>query len=170
MKALPLLWKYPDQYWKHIIFPDPFYTKINFIFMLTKKKARRSCYAEILIEAKLVTSGIPVSVFSGKTYSKALFNLEVVAETFERPLFEVFAEENEIEIRPEVLLNLTNACSSSSCHEELVSPFKTSQLPTLPTNTNNFKQTCQIDILEKRLHFGFPSWIKLNWSFCSLIL
>ena len=57
---------------------------MNFIFMLTKKKARRSCYAEILIEAKLVTAGIPVNVFSGKAYSKALFNLKVVAETFER--------------------------------------------------------------------------------------
>ena len=33
-----------------------FHTKMNFIGMLTKKIARGSGYAEILIEAKLVTS------------------------------------------------------------------------------------------------------------------
>ena len=127
--------------------------------MLTKKKARRSCYAEILIEAKLVTSGIPVSVFSGKTYSKALFNLEVVAETFERPLFEVFAEENEIEIRP-ALLNLINVCSSSSCCEQLDKVLKDLSVAHI---------TNKIDILERRFDFGFPSWITLNWPFCSLM-
>ena len=47
MKALPLVWKYPDQYSKHIIFPGPFHTKMN---LLTKKKARGSGYAEILIK------------------------------------------------------------------------------------------------------------------------
>ena len=94
MKAFPMVWKYPDQYSKHIIFPGPFHTKMNFIGMLTKKKARGSGYAEILIEAKLVTSGTLVSVLSGKAYSKALFNLKVVVEALERLLFEVFAEEN----------------------------------------------------------------------------
>ena len=38
MKVVPLVWKYPDQYSKHIIFPGPFHTKMNFIGMLTKKK------------------------------------------------------------------------------------------------------------------------------------
>ena len=47
MKALPLVWKYPDQYSKHIIFPGPFHTKMN---LLTKKKARGFGYAEILIK------------------------------------------------------------------------------------------------------------------------
>ena len=35
MEARPLVWKYPDQYSKHIIFPCPFHTKMNFISMLT---------------------------------------------------------------------------------------------------------------------------------------
>ena len=68
MKALPLVWKYPNQYSKHFVFPGPFHTKMNFIGMLTKKKARGSGYAEILIEAKLVTSGTLVSFLSEKAY------------------------------------------------------------------------------------------------------
>ena len=46
--------------------------------MLTKKKARESGYAEILIEGKIETSGTLVSALSGKAYSKALFNLKAV--------------------------------------------------------------------------------------------
>ena len=92
---------------------------MNFIGMLTKKKARGSGYAEVLIEAKLVTSGTLVSFLSGKAYSKTLFNLKAVVEALEQLLFEVFAEENNIEIRPEALLDLLNACSSSSCREQL---------------------------------------------------
>ena len=75
---LPLVWKYTDQYSKHIIFPGSFHNEINFIGMLTKKKARESDYAEILIEGKIETSGTLVSVLSGKAYSKALFNLKAV--------------------------------------------------------------------------------------------
>ena len=105
MKALPLLWKYPDQYSKHIIFPGPFHTKMNFIDMLTKKKARGSGYTDILIEAKLITPGTLVSDLSKKAYSKALFNLEAVVEELERLLFDVFAKEIDIEIRPEAFLN-----------------------------------------------------------------
>ena len=46
-------------------------------------KARGSGYAEILIEAKLVTPGTLVNVLSRKAYSKALFNLKAVVETVE---------------------------------------------------------------------------------------
>ena len=94
MKALPLVWKYPEQYTKHIIFLGPFHTKMNFIGMLTKNKARGSGYAEILMEAKLVKSGTLKSVLSGKAYAKALFNLKAVVEALERLLFDVFTEEN----------------------------------------------------------------------------
>ena len=132
VKALPLVCKYPDQYSKHIIFPGPFHTKMNFIGMLTKKKARGSGYAEILIEAKLVTSGTLVSVLSGKAYSKALFNLKAVVEALELLLFEVFAKENDIEIRPEALLNLINACSSSSCREQLDKALQDESVTRIP--------------------------------------
>ena len=136
MKALPLAWKYPDQYSKHI-FPGPFHIKMNFIGMLTKKKARGSGYAEILIEAKLVTSGTLVSVLSGKAYSKALFNLKAVVEALERLLFEFFVKEKDNEIRPEALLNLINACSSSSCREQL---DKTLQKESVIHITNKYEE------------------------------
>ena len=56
---------------------------MNFIGMLTKKKARESGYAEILIEVKLVTSGTLVRVPSGKASLKALFNLKAGVEALE---------------------------------------------------------------------------------------
>ena len=87
---------------------------MNFIGMLTKKIARGSGYAEILIEAKLVTS--VTLVFSGKKYSKALFNLN---DYYLNCCTYFFDEENETEIHPQALLNLINACSSSSCCEQL---------------------------------------------------
>ena len=54
MKALPLVWRHPDKYQKHIIIPGPFHTETNYIGMLTDHKARGSEYAEILLEAGLV--------------------------------------------------------------------------------------------------------------------
>ena len=106
MKALPLIWKFPEKYRKHIVIPGPFHTKMNYIGMLTKKKAAGSGYKEILLEAGLVTSGCLKSVISGKAFSKALFNLKATIEALERLLFEVFTEETNIEIRPDALLNV----------------------------------------------------------------
>ena len=45
--------------------------------------------------------------------------MKAVVEVPERLLLEIFAKENNIEMRPEALLNLINACSFSSCREEL---------------------------------------------------
>ena len=136
MKALPLVWKYPDQYWKHIIFPGPFHTKMNFIGMLTKKKARESGYAEILIEVKLVTSGTLVRVLSGKASLKALFNLKAGVEALEWSLCQrkwywnpprSFTESHQLHAHSVPVVN------------SWMRSFKASQLPTLPTNTKNFK-------------------------------
>ena len=76
------------------IFPGPFYIKVSFIGMFTKKKARGSGYAEILIETTLLITETLVIVISGKAYSKALFNLKAV-ESHERLLFKVFGDEAE---------------------------------------------------------------------------
>ena len=89
MKALPLIWKFHDRYKNHVVIPGPFHTKMNYIGMLTKKKAAGSGYAEILLEAGLVTSGCLKSVLSGKAYSKALFNLKATVEALERFVFNV---------------------------------------------------------------------------------
>ena len=132
----PLVWKYPDQYWKHIIFPGPFHTKMNFIGMLTKKKVRESGYAEILIEVKLVTSGTLVRVLSGKASLKALFNLKAGVEALEWSLCQrkwywnpprSFTESHQLHAHPIPVVN------------RWIRSFKASQLPTLPTNTKNFK-------------------------------
>ena len=50
MKALPLIWKAPDKYKKHVVTPG--------------HKCRGSGYSEILIEAELVTSGCLNSLLS----------------------------------------------------------------------------------------------------------
>ena len=87
--------------------------------MLTKKKASGSGYAEILLEAGLVTSGCLKSVLSGKAYTKALFNLKATVEALERLLFEVFMEEIETEIRPEALLVLLQKVNRQTLDDAL---------------------------------------------------
>ena len=87
-------WYESIQISNHSIFPGPFHTKMIFISMLTKKRARRSGYVEILIEAKLVTSWVLVSVFSVKADSETIFNLKAVVEVLERLSFEAFAKES----------------------------------------------------------------------------
>ncbi|KAK3748756.1 hypothetical protein QZH41_020323 [Actinostola sp. cb2023] len=65
MKALPLIWKFPDEYKKHVVLPGPFHTGMNYMGMVTGNKCRGSGYSEILIEAGLVTSGCLTSVLKG---------------------------------------------------------------------------------------------------------
>ena len=129
---------------------------MNFIGMLTKKKARGSGYAEILIEAKLVTSGTLVSVLSGKAYSKALFNLKAVVEPLERLLFKVFAEENDIEIFPEALLNLINTCSSSSCREELDNALQDESVTHITNKYEELQTKVRDAHFRKTDQFGYP--------------
>jgi hypothetical protein len=112
MKALPLIWKFPDKYKKHVVTPGPFHTAMNYMGMLTGHKCRGSGYSEILIEAELITSGCLSSVLRGKAYARALFCLKTVTEAMERLLIERFTEEEEAEIiNPEALLNLVETCS-----------------------------------------------------------
>ena len=73
MKALPLVWKYPEKFKEHVIIPGPFHTSMNYIGMIKNHKCRGSGYGEILLEAQLVTNGCLKSVLSRKAHSKALF-------------------------------------------------------------------------------------------------
>ena len=88
MKALPLIWKFSDEYKKHIVTLGPFHTGMNYMDMITAHKCKGSGYGEILVEAGLVTSGYLVGVLSGKCYAKALFCLKTVTEAMERLLIE----------------------------------------------------------------------------------
>ena len=107
MKALPLIWKFPEQYKKHVVIPGPFHTGMNYLGMVTGNKCKGSGYSEILLEAELVTTGCLNSVLKGKAYAKALFCLKTVSEAMQRLLFERFAEEEDVEANsPVPLLNL----------------------------------------------------------------
>ena len=123
MKALPLIWKFPDEYRKHVVTPGPFHTGMNYMGMVTGHKCRGSGYAEILIEAELITSGCPASVLSGKAYAKALFCLKTVTEAMERLLIERFIEEENVEVtNPKVLLSLIQTCSRETLNITLQDP------------------------------------------------
>jgi hypothetical protein len=112
MKALPLIWKFLDEYKKHVVTPGPFHTGMNYIGMVTGHKCMGSGYSEILIEAQLVTSGCLSSVLRGKAYAKALFCLKTVSEAMERLLIERFIEDEKLEVtNPVALLNLVQTCS-----------------------------------------------------------
>ena len=114
MKALPLVWKYPDTYLKHIIMPGPFHTEMNYIGMLTNHQARGYGYAEILLEAGLAEKGCLKHVFSGKAFAKAMFNLKATVEALERLLLDEFVEQTNAEIRPQALLNVIQTCNRQS--------------------------------------------------------
>ena len=123
MKALPLVWKYPDRYMKHIILPGQFHTAMNYIGMITGHKCRGSGYAEILLEAQLVTSGCLKSVLSGKAYAKALFCLKTVCEAMERLIMEQFLVEESIQIDdPVAILQHVNYCNREHLDIELRDP------------------------------------------------
>ena len=116
MKALPLIWSFPEKYSSHVVIPGQFHTVMNYIGMITAHKCRGSGYAEILTEAQLVTSGCLKNVLSGKAYTKSLFCLKTVCEAMERLLMEQFLEENEdILINdPVAILNLLKSCDRNN--------------------------------------------------------
>ena len=129
MKALPLIWKFPEEYKKHVVTPGPFHTGMNYINMLTGHKCLGSGYSEILIEAQLVTSGCLGSVLRGKAYAKAMFCLKTVTEAMERLLIERFIEDEDIELaNPVSLFNLVQTCSRETLNIALQDPCTTTIL------------------------------------------
>ena len=94
LKALPIIWRWPDEFRNHIVMIGPFHTSMNHIGMLTRHKMAASGYAEILFEAQLVTTGSLKGVLSGKAYAKSLFCLKTVCEAMERLLLKQFHKNN----------------------------------------------------------------------------
>ena len=96
---------------------------MNYMGMVTGHKCGGSGYAEILIEAELITSGCLASVLSGKAYAKALFCLKTVTEAMERLLIERFIEEENVEVtNPKALLSLIQTCSRETLNITLQDP------------------------------------------------
>ena len=112
MKALPIIWRFPDKFKRHVVTPGPFHTCMNYIGMLTGHKCRGSGYAEILIESGLATSGCLKNIMSGKAYAKALFALKTVCEAMQRLLLEKYlAETEEVNVPFESLVKLVTKSS-----------------------------------------------------------
>ena len=96
---------------------------MNYMGMVTGHKFRGSGYAEILLEADLVTSGCLKSVLSGKAYAKALFCLKTVCEALEWLLMEKFEQEESVQVNnPVALFNLVKSCSRENLNLVLQDP------------------------------------------------
>ena len=85
MKALPIIWKLPEEYKRHMVTPGPFHTTMNYMGMVTAHKCRGSGYAEILLEANLATSSCLKSILSGKAYAKQFLLLRQRGNTAVTP-------------------------------------------------------------------------------------
>ena len=104
MKALPLIWKFPEEYKNHVVTLEPFHTVMKYIGMLTSHKCMGSGYSQILLESGLGISGCLQSVLKGKAYTKALFCLKTVSEAMQRLLIECFSEEENVDVTYTVTL------------------------------------------------------------------
>lgn len=129
MKALPLIWKFPDEYKLHVVTPGSFHTVMNYMGMLTGHKCAGSGYSEILLEAGLVTSGSLTRVVKGKAYAKALFCLKTVSEAMEQLLIDRFIEEEKINVpSPVALLSVVQDCSRHTLNQALQDPTTQSMM------------------------------------------
>ena len=124
MKALPIIWKFPEEFKRHIVTPGSFHTTMNYWGMVTWNKCRGSGYAEILLEAKLSTSGCLSSILKGKAYAKAMFALKTVTEAMRRLLLEKFVAEEGTDIEnPAALLKLVQECNRNNLNGAIDDPF-----------------------------------------------
>ena len=114
MKALPLIWNFPDKFKEHVVISCPFHTEINFIGMLTNHKMRGSGYAEIMEEARLVIKGRIKNALNEKAFAKTLFSFKAINKALERLLLEVFRKEENVEIHPTYVLTLTDSRNRSN--------------------------------------------------------
>ena len=114
MKALPLIWTFPDKFKVHVVIPVPFHTEMNSIGMVTNHKMQGSGYIEITEEPWLVTKGCIKNKLNVKGFAKTLFSLKAVNEALEHLLLEVFCEEENVEIHPTCLLTLTDSHNRSN--------------------------------------------------------
>ncbi|KAL7407118.1 hypothetical protein ABVT39_003386 [Epinephelus coioides] len=160
MKALPLIWKFPERYKLHVITPEAFHTGMNYMGMVTGHKFRGSDYAEVILKAGLITSGCLNSVLSGKAYAKALFCLKTVCEAMERLLMERFVEEENIQVENIMsLLNLVKSCN----REHLNLAMQDTSTVTIINKYIEFEDKVSANHLGKtgNLWFGFIKHIRL---------
>ena len=139
MKAMPIVWDKPENYRGHVILIGSFNSIMNYLKMIGHKMAG-SGYAEILIEANLVTSGYLTGVLSGISYSKSLWCLKVVSECFERFIFSAFVDQLPSDSSLKSTDDETLDSFISSCfHYDRTTARKDSSLMTLINNYEAFQ-------------------------------
>ena len=122
-KALPIIWKWPDEFANHVVMIGPFHTSMNYIGMIAGHKMKGTGLVEILLESQLVTSGSLKGVLSGKAYAKSLFCIKSVCEAIERLLIEQFIEEENLQVsNPSTILNITQTCTRENLTMALEDP------------------------------------------------
>ena len=156
MKALPLVWRHPDKYQKHIIVPGPFHTEMNYIGMLTNHEAWSSRYVEILLEAGLAEKGCLKHILSGKAFAKAIICHKATVEALDRLLFDVFMEQTSTEIHPQALLDMILTCNRQSVDSALNVSQQIISSKCMRSSKSKFVR----DILERLVDFGSRSWTK----------
>ena len=92
MRAYPPIWNHSQRYENHIVMIGTFHLACAYMKMLGKKMDG-SGFAEILLEAGLVTPGSLSGVISGKNYSRSLNCHRVLMEAMERLVLDRFIKE-----------------------------------------------------------------------------
>ena len=113
MKVLPLIWKFLKKYKLHVVTPGQFHTVMDYMGMVTGHKFRGSLYADIILEAGLITSGCPNCVLGGKAYAKALFCLKRSVRRWSGYCeeMEMFEQEDSVHV-DNLVAFLSSTCSS----------------------------------------------------------
>ena len=162
MKALPIIWKNPEKYKFHLVLIGPFHSCMNYLGMITGHTCRGSGYAEILLEAGLVTGGCLTSVLCGKSYAKALFCLKAVCEALERMLINVFVNETNPKLDGQAIVALIHNCNCEKLHASR----HHSSTALLVKNYQDFKEKVRNGYLDKTAVF----WLSVMDHFELVIL
>ena len=148
MKAMPIIWDKPDVYKAFIVLIGPFQV-MNYMNMIWKKMLC-SGYADILVEANLVTTGCLSGVLNGHKYAKALNCLHVVSEALERLLFDAYLQH-----APEDSLVKSMDLKSLQVLINLISNSSRLEL-TEAVNDDDMKEVMRhYDSFEERVRDGF---------------
>ena len=92
MRALPIVWRQAALYQDHIILPGVFHIMMG-AFKMLMNKMKGSGIIEIMIEAKLMTSGTVKGITSGKSYYRAMDCHFVMGEALSHLLMERYFNE-----------------------------------------------------------------------------
>ena len=89
MKAYPLLWNFPERFKRHIVLIGTFHLTMAYYKMIGKKM--EGCgFADVLMEANLISSGSLLGVMTGNNFSHATHCHKVMFGSLHRLLIQAF--------------------------------------------------------------------------------